>query len=168
MARFEKRLSTFMAICITVFILTCLLLVLNFAFLGAALGKFAMAFTAVLISVMVITLSILIIGFVSSVAANRVVTASKNQGPRRKVAVKIHSVWRTDKGRVVGPDDTELEIPGYHIVLVTEQNQRIEVDTAPEVYYQCAEGSWGYAEIQGDWMGSYVRDAELYTKHSGR
>lgn len=157
-----------MVVCISVFILACLLLVLNFSFLGVFLGDFALPFSAIIIAVMAITLSIMIVGFLTSVAAHKIVASKHSQGPRRRLAVKIHSLWRTDKGKVVGPDDSDLEAPGYHVVLITEQNQRIEVDTAPEVFVHCLEGSWGYAEIQGDWMGGYTRDAELYTKHSGR
>jgi hypothetical protein len=28
-----------------------------------------------------------------------------------------------------------------------------------------SEGAWGYAEVQGEWLGGFTRDAELYTKH---
>ncbi len=168
MSKFEKRLSSFMAVCITVFVLSCLLMVLNFSFIGAFLGKNALVLTAILIALMVLSASVLVIGFVSSVAAHKVVRVKTDKGPRVRIAAKVHSMWRTDKGNVVGPDETDLEFPGYHVVLITESNKRIELDTSPEVFVHCLEGSWGYAEYQGNWLGSYVKDPELYRKHTGR
>ncbi|MCH8274108.1 MAG: hypothetical protein IH851_04900 [Armatimonadetes bacterium] len=89
-------------------------------------------------------------------------------GRRRRVIAKIHSTWRTDQGQVIPPYQTELEEPAYHVVLVTDQNERIEVATAEPVWRECIEESWGWADLQGNWMGSYQRDPELYRRYSGR
>lgn len=109
-----------------------------------------------------------IITMAAATAIRSAAISKARTGPRVKRAVMIHSVWRTEKGRIIAPHEEATQKPGYHAVLVTEDGQRIEVETDPAVFAGCIEGSWGYAELQGDWLGSYRPDPELYTKHTGR
>lgn len=88
-------------------------------------------------------------------------------GARIKYVAKVFSKWRTSKGRVVGFED-EAENAKYHISLVTDKNERLEVETTESIWNSVAEGVWGYAYVQGDWMGMFTPDAELYLKMTGR
>lgn len=165
----EKRLSTFLLVCTVTFLLGLFMLVLSmFPGFGFMFGTGVFGAMGIATSLMTISATVGMAGFLAMYLVKKKAVEQSREGPRVRLAAKIHSIWRSDKGRVVGPFDEELEQPGYHVVLVSEDNKRIELQTSEQVFGQCAEGSWGYAEIQGDWLGSYVRDAALYTKHTGR
>lgn len=85
--------------------------------------------------------------------------------PIRQFEARVYRVWRTDGGNIVAPEDVELEDPRYWVTLMTPEGQRIDVETAAEVFAECIEQSWGYASVQGTWMGSFVRSADLYRKY---
>lgn len=105
---------------------------------------------------------------VAAAAIRRATIRKGRMGPRVRKAVTIHSIWRTEKGRIIASHEEATVKPGYHAVLVTEDGQRIEVETDPAVFACCIEGSWGYAELQGDWLGAYRPDPDLYAKHTRR
>ncbi|GEM_PF-7019612 len=131
---------------------------LGFGLLGAVLG-FLLMFGSVGVALLVL--------FGAVVGQSRAAKKSASAIPIR-FAAKVHSVWRTDKGKVIPPEAEFVERPQYHVVLISEEGKRFEVETSPVVFAECLEGSWGYATVQGTWLGSYQRDADLYAKHSAR
>lgn len=167
MGQSERRLSNFLVVCVVAFFAGCLLVVLSM-FPGLRFFMDPTAMIATGASLMIIAVAIGIVGFLMAVAVRKQSVAKSRTGPRKRIEVKIYSVWRTDKGKIVDPFETELEKPGYHAVLMTPEGKRFEVETDATIFAQCVEGSWGYAEVQGDWMGSYVRDGALYSKYTGR
>lgn len=64
--------------------------------------------------------------------------------------------------------EEEVDNAQYYISLVTDKNERLEVETTEGIWNSVAEGAWGHAYVQGDWMGMFTPDAELYLKMTGR
>ena len=170
MSRLEQGLSRFLNVCIVTFVIACFVLIaINFPPVAIVLGlrMYAVLFPLSVVAI-ILSAAIGMAGFIITALGHSRATAKSRTGPIRRIEAKIFSVFRTDRGKVVDAMDTELTKPAYHAVLVTADNKRFEVDTDAAVWQNCIEGSWGYAEIQGDWMGSYVRDADLYRKYTGR
>lgn len=91
--------------------------------------------------------------------------AFTSTAPIRQFEARVFRVWRTDGGNIVAPEDVDLEDPRYWVTLVTPEGQRIDVETAADVFAECIEQAWGHASVQGSWMGSFVRSADLYRKY---
>lgn len=85
--------------------------------------------------------------------------------PIQQIEARVFRVWRTDGGVIVAPEDIELEEPRYWVSLVTQDGRRLDLETAEDVYKECLEQSWGYAWVQGPWLGSFQRSADLYRKY---
>ena len=158
-----------MTICIVLFVIGLIGIMLSFvSLLVYANNDVARLIRAISQILVVLSATVGIAIFLTTYFSQKALITRSRSGPKRRVAAKIHLLWRTDAGRTVTPYDEHLENPAYHIVLITDKNERIEVETAESIWRGCIEGSWGYAELQGDWMGSYVRDPELYRRYSGR
>jgi hypothetical protein len=85
--------------------------------------------------------------------------------PIQEFEARVFRVWRTDGGKIVAPEDVELEEPRYWVSLVTSEGSRFDLETAEDVYKECLEQSWGQASVQGSWLGSFMRSSDLYRKH---
>lgn len=85
--------------------------------------------------------------------------------PIQQYEAKVFRRWRTDRGVIVSSEDVELEEPRYWVSLVTKDGKRLDVETSEKIYEECLEQSWGYAWVQGSWLGSFQRSVELYLKH---
>jgi hypothetical protein len=116
----------------------------------------------------VLSLAVGMIGFFFVVAVRGQAVAGRRGGAQVRVAAQVFAVYRTDGGKVVDPIEDDLEKPGYHCVLMTPEGKRIEVSLDASLWYRCAEGMWGWAEICGDWMVAFVPDPELYSRYSRR
>ncbi len=165
MSTFDSKMATAMTVCIVLFFIGVITLLIAVSPFGLVLG------TGLLVgSILLMGLSVLMFGICLTVgAATRSASVAKaRSGPKQRIAAKIDRVWVTDRGRVVSPEEVDLKSPGYHVVLMTVDGRSHECDTAPEVIRECVEGSWGWAEVQGDWLGSYMRDPQLYMQYSGR
>lgn len=161
MGRAVERLSTFFVICIVGFFSGLVLTIFGPAIGGAALLTIGIYLT-------VLSAVVGAIGFFVFYAGHRSATKRTMAAGKTRVAARVYSRWRTRKGKVLPPEDDPLPDDEYHVVLVTEDGRRLELDTPAGVFGECLEGAWGYGEVQGNWLGSYQRDADLYSKYSSR
>lgn len=169
MGKAEQRLSTFMIICIVGFVLGCCFVLLWATPIAIILlGKDRNVLLVPGIGLMVLTTAAVVVVFLTFYTAHKAAQQRARHGPRRTLPVKIHATWITDKGKIVDSAEQLLEKPRYHATLITEDLQRMEVEMPPEIFAKTPEGAWGYAEVQGDWMGGFTPDPELYAKHVGR
>jgi hypothetical protein len=165
MSKADRRMATVLTVCLVFFFLGAIGVMFSVSPFGRVIGMEALVLSIIMLggSATLFIVSVLI-GF----GAKKAAMAKARSGPRKRIAAKIDRVWMTDRGHVVAPHETDLKRPGYHVVLMTPDGKTIECDTAAAVLQECIEGSWGWAEVQGDWLGGYVRDPVLFTQYSGR
>lgn len=152
MSATERHFSTLLVVCIV-------------GFIGGLLLSY-ITLWGVLLSLASLVLGML--SFFVFYAGHKIVQTRVASMPMKRYAAKVHSRWRTHHGKVIGPEEIVPDPISYHVVLITDDNRRLECTTHFVVFQQRLEGSWGYAEVQGEWLGSYGRDADLYTKHTQR
>ncbi|MFN8139479.1 MAG: hypothetical protein U0R49_06750 [Fimbriimonadales bacterium] len=169
MGKAESGFSTFLVWCIVGFFAGLALTTLSF-FLPVRIfmGRESNMMLILGASLTTISALVLMVGFIVFYTGHKVAKRQSSSGPPRKVACKVHSAWRTHKGRVIGPEEIVDDPIQYHVVLITEDNKRLECDTHYSQFAHLMEGSWGYAEIQGEWLGNFTVDPDLYTKHTAR
>lgn len=46
--------------------------------------------------------------------------------------------------------------PKYCVLLESSSGQKAEYQCSPETYRDCGEGTWGDAEVKGQWLGRFV------------
>jgi hypothetical protein len=169
MGKAEQRLSTFMVICIVGFLLGCCFVLLWVSPIAIILlGKGRDVLLVLGITLMGLTLTATIVVFLAFYTAHKTAQEKARHGPRKTFPAKIHARWVTNRGKVVDSAEEGLEKPRYYATLITEANQRLEVEMPPEIFARAPEGAWGYAECQGDWMGNFTPDPALYAKHTRR
>jgi hypothetical protein len=160
----ESRMATLFVACLALFILGVILLLLAFSPLTVE-PKHEMR-VAGLILLFGSPLLFGIFWLIGALARSAVIAQGRS-GDRIRFVAKVHKAWVTDNGHVVPSDAAELESPRFHVVLMSPDGRTFECETAPEVMRECIEGSWGWAEIQGDWLGSFVRDPRDVMQYSG-
>jgi hypothetical protein len=82
----------------------------------------------------------------------------------RTVIARIESKYRTELGQIVTDRELELEHPNYHLILVSETGERMDVTASEQAYGEALEASWGYADFIGRHVNSFRRDADLYRR----
>jgi len=78
-----------------------------------------------------------------------------------RTPVKVDYKFRTDDGKVLVDEEQAEGVERWHVVLLTKANRKLETETAQQVYDTCPEGMWGWAWLQGDWMGKFEPDPAL-------
>ncbi len=170
MSKLELMLAALMSYCIVAFLMGCLgIFLCFFPITMVFLQSWGVWVIVLVFSILLIIFPVFIVMIFGTIAPAIHSYKSKKArlGARTKYAAKIFSKWRTSKGKVVGYED-EVDNAKYHISLVTDKNERLEVETTEGIWNSVAEGVWGYAHVQGDWMGAFTPDAELYLKMTGR
>ncbi|GIV03341.1 MAG: hypothetical protein KatS3mg015_2171 [Fimbriimonadales bacterium] len=84
------------------------------------------------------------------------------RGVRTRIPAKIYYKYRTDDGIMITDEDEPEGQERFFVVLMTKMRRRLEVETAGPVYQRCPEGMWGWAWVEGDWMGRFDPDANLH------
>lgn len=78
-----------------------------------------------------------------------------------RTPARVEYKFRTDDGKTLSGDEDAEGVERFHVVLGTKANRKLEVETARQVYDLCPEGMWGWAWLQGDWMGRFDPDPEM-------
>jgi len=85
---------------------------------------------------------------------------SKDRVGEREVETNFRILARYvyDKGQLLTSDwDIEAaEKPRYYVKGMYQSGNTEELETSAENYYQCGEGMFGEAEIQGRWLGRFT------------
>lgn len=157
-------MATILTICIVGFSFGALIVLAAATPIGQLLEPEAMLLSIILMGA---SAALFVVCVLAGIAARKAAVSKARRGPRKRIVAKIDRVWITERGRVVSPHETDLEKPGYHVVLMTPDGKTLECDTAASMLQKCIEGSWGWAEAQGDWLGSYTPDPALYAQYSG-
>jgi hypothetical protein len=84
------------------------------------------------------------------------------RGIRTRLPAKVYYKYRTDSGVMLAEEDEAEGQEQFFVVLVTKMKRRVEVETAGPVYRSCPEGMWGWAWVEGDWMGRFDPDPALH------
>jgi len=50
----------------------------------------------------------------------------------------------------------EADDPRFYVRMQTGQGQSAEYECVEQVFFQCGEGMWGEAEVQGKWLGKFT------------
>lgn len=114
-------------------------------------------------SLMVVSVIAALIGVVIAgrVGADRR-TPRRQEGMPVRTPVRVDYKFRTDDGKLLVGEEEADGVERWHVVLLTRTNRKIEAETARQVYDACLEGIWGWAWLQGDWMGRFDPDPELH------
>lgn len=87
--------------------------------------------------------------------------ARKSKGMPVRTPARVEYKFRTDDGKPLIAEEEAEGAERWHVVLLTKANRKLEVETARPVYDACPEGMWGWAWLQGDWMGRFEPDPDL-------
>lgn len=86
----------------------------------------------------------------------------QSRGMPVRTPARVQYKFRTDDGKpLVGEEEAE-GVERWHVVLLTKARRKLETETARQVYDACPEGMWGWAWLQGNWMGRFDPDPELH------
>jgi hypothetical protein len=85
----------------------------------------------------------------------------QTRGMPVRTPARVEYKFRTDDGKHLDGEEEAEGVERWHVVLLTKARRKLETETAREVYDACPEGMWGWAWLQGDWMGRFDPDPEL-------
>jgi hypothetical protein len=84
----------------------------------------------------------------------------ESSGPRRMVPhFRILARYAFDKKQNYMQDEAMIEFSEgvrYYVRATVPYGEILEYETAPATWYQCGEGMYGEAELQGKWIGRFT------------
>lgn len=169
MNELENRLATLFDVCMMLLFLGIILL--HFAFSPLTVEPANEMGLVALIPIFGSTVSFGICWLIGTGARSARVAQGRSVA-RIRIAAEVEKVWVTEPGQVLSPGEMGLIKLGFQVAMVSQDGCTYECVTAIEVNREYDESSWVREEIQGGWLGSYVRDyvrdPQLFIQYSGR